>query len=134
MSHHHRNLMSSSWVSFSQWQCYHELSSTKLCKVNNTSMLLVKNSEVEKNQTNAQCSSPTTCGVVFILLHHGSFHVFAVAKHPLTCVCSVKTFFHMSASAKHPFTCVPSKTSFDITDFPKKLDVSTSQFHITRLC
>ena len=45
--------------------------------------------------------------VIVILLHHGSFHVFALSKHHST--------------------GVPIKISFDITDFPKKLEVSTSK-------
>jgi hypothetical protein len=48
---------------------------------------------------------------------HTSFHVSATAKHPFNCVCFRKTFFHMLALAK---------TSFDITDFPKKPEVSIS--------
>ena len=34
---------------------------------------LVKSSEVEQNQTNSQCSSPTVCGIIFILLPQHSF-------------------------------------------------------------
>lgn len=36
--------------------------------------------------------------------------MFAVAKHPLTCVCFRKTFFHMAALARHPLTCGPRRT------------------------
>jgi hypothetical protein len=35
-------------------------------------------------------------------------------------------YFHVSALAKHPLPVCPSKTSFGITDFPKKPEVSTS--------
>ena len=41
-----------------------------------------------------------------MLLHHSSLHVLALAKYHFTCVCF-------------------SKTSFGITDFPKKPEVST---------
>jgi hypothetical protein len=33
----------------------------------------------------------------------------------------------VSALAKHPFTWILSKTSFDITDFLKKAEISTSR-------
>ncbi|EDL76636.1 rCG59260 [Rattus norvegicus] len=36
----------------------------------------------------------------------GSFHVFGISRHPLTCV-------------------LPHKAPFDITNFPKKLNIST---------
>ena len=39
----------------------------------------------------------------------------------------------MSAFARHSFTCVPSKTSFAITNFPKKLEVSTSELYSSTL-
>ena len=32
----------------------------------------------------------------------------------------------LSSLANHPFTCGPSKASFDVTDFPKKPEVSAS--------
>lgn len=39
-------------------------------------------------------------------------------------------YSHLSASAKHPLTCVCfSKTSYDITEFPKKPDISTLPSH-----
>ena len=64
---------------------------------------LVKTSEVE--QTKAQ-----RCGDIFILLHSGSFYVFAISKHPFTCVCFRKTFFShvcLSKTSFHP--CAPGK-------------------------
>jgi hypothetical protein len=60
-----------------------------------------------ENQTNAL--APTVCGVIFILLHHMSFQVYAITKYPFTYVCFRKTFFHTSAFARHLFTCVPWK-------------------------
>jgi hypothetical protein len=64
--------------------------------------------------------SPTVCGVIFALLHHGSFHVSAIAKHPSTCV-------EDSPLQQNILSLVcPSKTSFEITDFPNNLEVSTS--------
>ena len=65
-------------------------------------------------QTNAQ--APTVCGVIFIFLHHTPFHVSPLANI-LQPVCS-------------------SKTSFDIPDFPKKPEVSTSTkgSHSCKVC
>ena len=43
-------------------------------------------------------------GHIYILSKHwASFHLFAIAKHPLTCVSFIKTFSHVSALARHPF-------------------------------
>jgi hypothetical protein len=94
-------------------------------------------------KTNAQCSSSTICGFIFILLHK-SFHV-TISKHPFNCVCfkhsfpclpkqnillpgsaSGEIFFHMSTLAIHSFTCVPQQNLIYITNFPKKLN-----FHLT---
>ena len=33
--------------------------------------------------------------------HHVSFHVLALAGHPLSCVCLIETFLHVFVSAKH---------------------------------
>ena len=76
---------------------------------------LAKNKEA--NQTNAQCSSPTVCGVIFMLLHQASFHMLAISKHPFTCVCFRKIVFHFSKISFH--LCGPSKASFDTTNFPQ---------------
>lgn len=75
------------------------------------------------NQTSAQCLSPSVYGVIFMLLHQASFHVSPPEKHPLTSACFRKTVFHV-VSVLSPM--YPRKTSFDITNFPKKLEVSTS--------
>jgi hypothetical protein len=57
-----------------------------------------------------------------------SFHVLALAEHPLSCVCFSETFLHESALAFH--TCVHFKETFlqvlaprkhHPTDFPKNL-------------
>lgn len=62
--------------------------------------------------------SPTVCGVIFALLHHGSFHVSAIAKHPSTCV-------EDSPLQQNILSLVcPSKTSFDIIIFPKKIEIT----------
>jgi hypothetical protein len=47
-----------------------------------------------------------------------SSHMAASAKHPLSCFCFSKTSFHLIA---------PSKTSYDITEFPEKSEISTSR-------
>jgi hypothetical protein len=61
----------------------------------------------------------------FILLHCGSFHMFAISKHPFTCVWFRKTFFHVPVLARHPFTCVPQQNTI-WHHFPRKLEVYTS--------
>jgi hypothetical protein len=50
-------------------------------------------------------------------------------KHPFTCVCIRTTFFHVSAFQDILCPVCPSKTSFVITDFPKKPEVFTSDSH-----
>jgi hypothetical protein len=90
-------------------------------------MLSVKNSKVE--QTKPMLELLLSVGSYLYSKHHMSFHVFAIAKHPFTCVCFSETFFHVSPLAKRFFTCPQSKTSFDITDFPKKPEVSTSPIY-----
>jgi hypothetical protein len=61
-------------------------------RLTNTSMPLEKNREVE--QINSMLNAPiTVCGVIFIILHQEPFQVFAISKHPLTCVYFRKTFF-----------------------------------------
>ena len=89
--------------------CYHKLSSTMLCKANQYMCVVREELQGGANQTNAQCSSPTVCGVMFILLHHRPFQVTTVSKHPFTCVCFRKTIFPVSALARHPFTHVPQQ-------------------------
>jgi hypothetical protein len=44
-----------------------------------------------------------------------SFHLFLLQEN----------IFPMSALARHPFTCVQQEISFDITNFIKKVEVST---------
>ena len=92
----------SPWVSFSQWLHYHELSSTTLYKVN-------EEWGDRANQTKAQCSCPTVCGVIFTFFPQVSFHVSAISKLPFTVVCFRKTFSHMFSLARHPFTCAPQQ-------------------------
>jgi hypothetical protein len=46
------------------------------------------------------------------IVHHTSFHVLALAKHPFTCICFSKTFLHESALEKHPITCVHFREKF----------------------
>jgi hypothetical protein len=60
-------------------------------------------------------------------LHHVSFHVFALAASPFTCVCFSEMFLHKSALVLHlcpfqenaPSHVCPSKTPSNTTDFPK---------------
>jgi hypothetical protein len=93
---------------------------------------LIKNSKAE--QTKPMLELPLFVGHIYTPSeHHTSSHMFAIAKHPLTCVYFRKTFFHMPTSTKHPFTCVPSKISFDITYFTKKPEVSTSPIPLNSL-
>lgn len=89
---------------FSQWY-HHEQSSARQCKVNQNMCVLVKNSEVEQSKPILEL--PLSVGILFIFLHYESFHKSAIAIHPFICVCF-------------------SKTSFDLTDFPNKPEVSTS--------
>lgn len=75
----------------------------------------------------AQCSSPIVCGIIFTLLYHRSFHMFAISKHLFTSVCYFrKTFFHMSNLARHPFTYVLQQNIHWHTDYANKLKVFTS--------
>ena len=62
-------------------------------------------------------------------LHHMSFHVLALAKHPFTCVCFRKTVFPVFALARHPFTCVPQQNIIWHNWLSKELEVSTSHNH-----
>ena len=75
-------------------------------------------------------------------LHHVSFHAFALAEHPFTCVCFSQTFLHMFAlvfrllctSGKHSFTCVPQQNTTQHKGLPKEplftfLPISTSGRH-----
>ena len=118
MARCHRCLTSSSSSSFSQWQHYHKLSSTTLCKANQYTCV-ISGKISRQSKTN---QSSVLCGVIFILLHQ-----------EYKCLLYQNTLSLVSASGHH-FTCLlqqdilspvcPSKTSFDITNFPKKLEVS----------
>ena len=48
---------------------------------------------------------------------------FAVSKHSFTCICFRKIFFHVSALARLLLPVGSIKTSFDLTNFPKKPEV-----------
>ena len=109
-----RNLMRIFLLRVSLW-CYHKQSSATQPKVNQ--YMHAVNEEFHREAKQTKAPGLTFCGVIFIFLHHISFHVFAIAKHPFTCVCFRKTFFHVSALAKHSFTSVPQQTSFDINNF-----------------
>lgn len=90
----------------------------------------------EAEQSKPMLQLPVSVGVIVLFLYHTSFHLFTCLPENgkgLTCVCFRKTFFHVSPLAKHPFTCVLSKTSFDIIDFPKKPEVSTSHVSLSKL-
>ena len=102
----HRNLTRSSLTSFSQYQLYHQWSSTTLYKVGKYMHVVIEKYGGRANETNTQCSSPTVCGVIFIFLHHGSFHAFDILKHLFICVCSRKHPFTVSASGNHFFRCL----------------------------
>lgn len=56
-----------------------------LCKANQYLCAISEEKQQGRaNQTNAP--APTICGVIFLLLHHTSLHVSALARHPFTCV------------------------------------------------
>ena len=60
-----------------------------------------------KCSSTAQCKAEQCMRAVSkdsIMLHHSSFHVLALAEHPLSCVCFSTMFLHESALAFH--TCV----------------------------
>jgi hypothetical protein len=61
---------------------------------------------------------PTAYGVIFILL---------TSMHPLMCLLQQNILSSVSASANHSPVCF-SKTSYDIAEFPKKPEMSTSVF------
>jgi hypothetical protein len=67
---------------------------------------------------------------LYSLLHQATFHMFAISKHPVTCVLFRKTAFHVFCFSKTSFHLCPNKTTLDITNFPKKLEVSTSDGHL----
>lgn len=94
-----------------------------LCEVNQ-SMWVV--SEEEQGRAKHTSAPALSLWVTFILLHYTSFPVSTLAEHPFTCVCFRETFFHMFALIRHPLPMCLIKTSFDITSFPKKLEVSAS--------
>lgn len=84
------------------------------------------------NQTNAP--SPTDCG---ILLHHASFHVFTIVKHPFNCTCFRKIFFHVFTLARHPFTCVLQQSIIWhdwLSKQSKSLDFSAHSLNVGNLC
>ena len=104
------------------WVSLYDITTSKdrQCNVRRTNagMPPAKNREAE--QSEPMLELPLSWGHIYIpSKYHASFHMSTTAKHPFTCICFRRTFFHVSALARHPFTCVPSKTSFDITDFPK---------------
>ena len=73
-------------------------------------MHIVSKEQWGRANLNAQCSVLLSIALwVILILHHGSFHV--------------------SALARHPCTCVPQETSFDKTGFLNKPEVSTSHHH-----
>jgi hypothetical protein len=49
------------------------------------------------------------------------FRLYLLLENVLSLVCASKTSFHL---------CAPSKASFDITDSPKKPDISTSHSRV----
>jgi hypothetical protein len=92
-----RNLTSSSWVSFSQWQRYCRLRSTTLCKANQYMCVL---SEEQRGRGN-QSSVPVS--------HCLWGPIYTPSSSILICVCFGQTVFHVSALVRHPFTCVPQQ-------------------------
>jgi hypothetical protein len=91
----------------------------------NACMLLAKNSEAEQTKPMLSAHLPLSVGS----------YLYSI-KHPFTCLLYQNILSPGSSSGKHSSLCLflqdilshvcPSKTSFDITDFPKKLEVSTS--------
>jgi hypothetical protein len=94
-------------------------------QLSNTCVSLVKNSEAEPMATMLSAHLSLSVGSYTpssLVLSAGcciqeSFHLCLLQENIVSHVCFSKTSFHL---------CVPGKTSFDINDFPKKLDVSTS--------
>ena len=89
--------------------------------------------ESHKCSSTLQCKADHECCWQRIH-HHVSFHLLALAEHPLSCVCLSETFPHESALAFH--TCVHfNQTFFHVfasakhhpTDFPKNPQVSPSK-------
>ena len=114
----------SSLVNFSQWH-FNKHTSAMQCKPNQYMCVISKRYRGGAKQTNAWV--PTVCRVIFIFLH-ASFHVSATAKHPFICVCFSKNVLSHICLSKIPLC--PSKISFELTDFPKKPEVSTSALHL----
>jgi hypothetical protein len=57
--------------------------------------------------------------------------LFAISKHPFTCASFIKTSFHLCLIQENISSHIwSSKTSFDIINFPKKLEVFTSVNHL----
>ena len=72
---------------------------------------------------------PRSMGHIYTLSkHHTSFHMSAITKHPFIYICFNETFFqHEYLLHQNSLSPVcPRKTSFGITEFPKKPEVSTS--------
>jgi hypothetical protein len=97
-----RNLTRSSLASFSLWS-HHKWSPAMQCKGN---QYVCDDKRGRARRTKAQ--APTVCGAHTYIpsKHHASFHVFARAKQPFTCICFSKTSFHMSVLVKHLLTCL----------------------------
>lgn len=59
-----------------------------------------------KRSSTEQCKAEQRTSAISKAFFIESFHEFALAEHPFTCVCFSDTFPHESASAKRPFSCV----------------------------
>lgn len=86
-----------------------------------TCSLLAKNSEVEQK---TRAPAPTVWGIV-TRLPHTSLDMSTISKHPLTCICFMKTFFFVSSLVRLPFICVPQQTII----WYKWLSKQTRSFH-----
>jgi hypothetical protein len=97
-----RSLRKSSLASVSLWS-HHKLSSATQCKVNQYMNLQWR---IAKCREAYQCLS---CHCLWDHIHitsehHTSFHVSAIAKHPVTYVCFRKILFDLYVPAKHHLT------------------------------
>ena len=95
-------------------------------RLTNTFLSLVRNSEAEQTKLKLSAPPPLSVGSLFVLLHPGSFHMFAISNHPFTWVWFRKTVFYVFAAARIFSPVCPSKTSCDISSLSEELEVSTS--------
>jgi hypothetical protein len=66
---------------------------------------------LDKWSSTMQCKADQYMSVKCSILHHVTFHMLALSKHPFTCVCFSKTSFHLCPIQKNtPLLVCPNKT------------------------